>query len=90
MPLAASVSPATRTRLINTTFGLLLSGMMSFVVSGIATLRALGFTDVAAAPGAFVGTWMGSWSVSWAIAFPTVLVVAPFVRKIVTRMYGNL
>jgi hypothetical protein len=58
-------------------FGLLLSGMMSCVVSGIATWRALG-----AHPG-FIGDWVGSWLVSWAIAFPTVLIVAPLTRRIV-------
>ncbi|KJV10926.1 hypothetical protein VZ95_01750 [Elstera litoralis] len=87
MPLAAS--PAIRARLINVTFGLLLSGMMSFIVSGIATLRALGFAVVFAAPGDFIGGWMGAWVISWAIAFPTVLVVAPLVRKIVARLFGS-
>lgn len=87
MPLAAS--PATRARLINITFGLLLSGMMSVIVSGIATVRALGLDVVLAAPGSFIGGWMAAWAISWAIAFPTVLVVAPLVRKIVARLYGS-
>jgi Protein of unknown function (DUF2798) len=58
-------------------FGLILSGLMSCVVSGIATARALGLHD------GFMGAWAGSWAVSWAIAFPTVLIMAPFTRKIV-------
>jgi hypothetical protein len=58
-------------------FGLILSGLMSCVVSGIATWRAVG-----AQPG-FIGDWAGSWMVSWAIAFPTVLIVAPITRRIV-------
>ncbi len=57
-------------------FGLILSGLMSCVVSGIATWRALGTH-----PG-FIGDWAGSWAVSWAIAFPTVLIVAPVTRRI--------
>ncbi|WP_144182642.1 DUF2798 domain-containing protein [Elioraea rosea] len=61
-------------------FGLLLSGLMSFIVSGIATLNALG--AVREMPTA----WMSSWSVAWAIAFPTVLVVAPLVRRIVSAI----
>ncbi|MFY8105286.1 MAG: DUF2798 domain-containing protein [Elstera sp.] len=89
MAFAASASPATRARLAQVTFGLLLSGMMSCVVSGIATARALGLAETFADFGAFFGTWMGAWVVSWAIAFPTVLVVAPFVRKIVARLYGS-
>jgi hypothetical protein len=61
-------------------FGLFLSGLMSLIVSGIATLKALG--PVPAMPGA----WMSSWLVAWAIAFPTVLVVAPLVRRIVAAL----
>jgi hypothetical protein len=61
-------------------FGLILSGLMSCIVSGIATLRALG--PVAAFPGA----WMTSWAFSWAVAFPTVLVVAPLTRRLVARL----
>lgn len=63
-------------------FGLLLSGLMSFIVSGIATLKALG--PVAGMPGA----WMSAWAVAWLVAFPTVLVVAPFVRRIVAAITG--
>ena len=61
-------------------FGLILSGLMSCVVSGISTWRALGFHD------GFVGDWAGSWMISWAIAFPTVLVVAPVARRIVAAL----
>jgi hypothetical protein len=48
---------------------------MTFLVSGVATWRALG-----AAPGVF-GTWMASWMIAWAIAFPTMLVMMPRVRR---------
>jgi len=58
-------------------FGFILSGLMSCMVSGIATLRASGLSD-----GVF-GNWMASWAVSWAIAFPVVLVVAPITRRLV-------
>ncbi len=61
-------------------FGLILSGLMSCVVSGIATWRALG------ARSGFIAEWSGSWLVSWAIAFPTVLIVAPITRRIVARL----
>jgi hypothetical protein len=63
-------------------FGFLLSGMMSFLVSGISTLKALG-----AAPG-FVVAWLGAWGFAWPVAFVAVLVVAPFVRRIVSVMTG--
>ncbi|WP_179378191.1 DUF2798 domain-containing protein [Jannaschia marina] len=61
-------------------FGLILSGLMSLLVSGIATLRAAGFVD------GFALLWVGAWLSSWAVAFPTVLVVAPIARRLVARL----
>jgi hypothetical protein len=61
-------------------FGFLLSGLMSLVVSGIATVQARGLE-----PG-LLGGWMAAWASSWAVAFPTVLVVAPVVRRVVARI----
>ena len=61
-------------------FGLILSGLMSLVVSGISTFRAIEDMNL------FFGTWMSNWSLSWAIAFPTVLVVAPITRRIVKKL----
>jgi Protein of unknown function (DUF2798) len=61
-------------------FGLILSGLMSCIVSGLSTLRAAGVTE------GVLGLWLGNWAVSWAIAFPTVLVVAPLTRRIVARL----
>jgi hypothetical protein len=59
-------------------FGLLLSGLMSLVVSGIATFNALDFVPDLAQQ------WMKSWVFAWAVAFPSVLVVAPIVRRVDT------
>jgi Protein of unknown function (DUF2798) len=67
-------------RFAPTLFGLILSGLMSCVVSGIATFRALGLHA------GFIADWAGSWIVSWAIAFPTVLIVAPITRRIVAAL----
>jgi hypothetical protein len=61
-------------------FGFMLSGLMSLLVSGIATWRAAGMSDD------FVGLWMLSWANSWAVAFPAVLVVAPITRKLVGKL----
>jgi hypothetical protein len=61
-------------------FALLLSGMMSLIVSGIATYRAIGSID------GFTAAWMGAWLPGWAVAFPTVMVVAPVTRGIVARV----
>lgn len=61
-------------------FGLLLSGMMSFLVSGVSTALAAGIDA------GFPLLWLSAWLPSWAIAFPSVLVVAPFVRRILARI----
>ncbi len=61
-------------------FGFILSGLMSFIVSGIATLRAFGAID------GFGGLWISAWMPGWLVAFPTVLLVAPLTRRIVARL----
>ena len=43
-------------------FGLILSGLMSLLVSGISTWRAVGFGDP------FAGLWVGAWLTAWAVA----------------------
>lgn len=61
-------------------FGLILSGMMSLIVSGIATARNAGLAE------GFVLLWLSSWLASWLIAFPTVLVLAPLTRRVVSAL----
>jgi hypothetical protein len=48
---------------------------MTFLVSGVATWRALG-----PVPG-MLGIWMTSWMIAWAVAFPTMVVMMPRVRR---------
>jgi hypothetical protein len=60
-------------------FALLLSGLMSLLVSGVATFNAIG--PVAG----FTTKWLAAWLGSWAVAFPAVMVVAPLVRRVVAR-----
>lgn len=67
-------------RLAPVVFGAILSGLMSLIVSGFSTWRAVGL------PPGFGGLWLSAWLGSWAIAFPTVLVVAPVARRIVARL----
>lgn len=77
---SAVVKPFLPKRFENVAFGFLLAGMMSFLVTGLATLLAAG-------PGsAFVALWMKAWLSSWAVAFPVVLIVAPIVRRVVQRI----
>jgi hypothetical protein len=61
-------------------FGFVLSALMSFIVSGIATLRTAGWTDD------FISLWLGAWLPSWLVAFPVVLVVAPLARRAVSKL----
>lgn len=61
-------------------FGLILSGLMSLLVSGISMFRATGLV-----PG-FVGLWTGAWLTAWLFAFPVVLLVAPLARAAVARL----
>ncbi|MBX9960772.1 MAG: DUF2798 domain-containing protein [Burkholderiaceae bacterium] len=61
-------------------FGFILSGLMSLVVSGISTFRAIGLG------GDFLHFWLSAWVAAWAVAFPLVLVVAPLTRRIVQRL----
>ncbi|SFD41033.1 DUF2798 domain-containing protein [Pragia fontium] len=53
-----------------------LSFVMSGIVSFISTVKALGLTLIMVSP------WISSWGLSWMIAFPTVLFVLPFARKL--------
>jgi hypothetical protein len=54
-----------------------LSLLMTFVISGVSTLKSLGPTR------AFVSTWPAAWALSWIVAFPTLIAVLPMVRRIV-------
>ena len=67
-------------RFAHTLFSLLLSGLMSLLVSGVATWSALD------GHGGFAAKWLNAWQHSWLVAFPAVMVIAPLVRKIVARL----
>jgi len=66
-------------RLAPFVFGLVLSGMMSCIVSLVATYRALGMVD------GFFGLWISAWLFSWAVACPAILMLGPVVRQLVAR-----
>ena len=54
--------------------------VMTFLVSGVATFRAIGFGDGVTAK------WMSSWMISWAVAFPTMLLMMPVVRRLLLHV----
>ena len=62
--------------------GLILSGLMSLLVSGISTYRAAGFGE------GYAALWVGAWLTAWLVAFPVVLVVAPLTRRTVALLIG--
>ncbi len=64
-------------------FGLILSGLMSLLVSGISTYRAVGFGEP------YAGLWLGAWLTAWAVAFPVVLVAAPLARRLVALLVAR-
>ena len=77
-PVTEHLHPARAPRQ-NALVPLLVSGMMTCVVSGIATVRAVGLVDD------FWAQWLSSWVVSWVVAFPMLLVLQPIVRRFVDR-----
>jgi len=58
-------------------FGAILSGLMSLLVSGISTFRAIGPAT------SFFTFWISAWLTAWIIAFPVVVLVGPLTRKVV-------
>ncbi|MDN6858665.1 DUF2798 domain-containing protein [Pseudomonas sp. CAN2814] len=61
-------------------FALILSGVMTLLVSGLSTWRAVGLAP------AFAQLWLGAWLTSWSIAFPLVLVISPLTRRLVEKL----
>lgn len=59
---------------------LLLSGFMSFIMSGAISFINLGLVEH------FTAIWIHAWLVAYAIAFPTILVVFPFARKLAMKI----
>lgn len=64
-------------------YGLILSGLMSLLVSGISTYR------VAGLGAGFAGLWSSAWLTAWLVAFPAVLVVAPLARRTVAWLVAT-
>lgn len=61
-------------------FGALLSAIMVAVVSGVVLALNQGVQQ------GFVWNWLRSCVTTWPVAFPTVTVVAPWVRRVVGRV----
>jgi hypothetical protein len=61
-------------------FGALLSAIMVALVSAFVLAISRGID------GAFVSQWLKSCATTWPVAFPTVTLLAPWVRKVVGRI----
>lgn len=63
-------------------FSALLSAIMVCIVSGFVLVTTQGFHD------GLLAEWLKSCARTWPVAFPTVAVVAPWVRRVVGRITG--
>ena len=61
-------------------FSALLSAIMVAIVSAFVLATTQGITS------GFAGQWLKSCATTWPIAFPTVAIVAPWVRGVVGRI----
>ena len=61
---------------LNWLMPLILSGIMSGAISCFNMLLNKGWSDQ------FISLWLHNWMISWAFAFPIVLLLLPFVRKL--------
>jgi hypothetical protein len=63
---------------------IVLSTMMTFIVSGIATVKIVGFSPD------LLSQWMSAWGWSWVVACPTILFVMPLARRLVALIVEPL
>jgi len=61
-------------------FALFMSFFMSGIMSLVVTTINIGLVDD------LILRWLNSWPMTFAIAFPTIMVVAPMVKRIVGRL----
>ncbi|ADE12475.1 DUF2798 domain-containing protein [Sideroxydans lithotrophicus] len=61
-------------------FGGMLSVIMVTIISGTVVLINQGYDQE------FFRRWLRGFITAWPVAFPSVLVVAPFVRRVVSRI----
>jgi hypothetical protein len=73
----------------NIAFGFLLSGLMSLIVSGISTARVYGLNRINENVYAYGSAWLSAYLQSWVVAFPVVLVIAPIVRNVVSKLFSK-
>jgi hypothetical protein len=70
-------------------FPLLLSGFMTFLITGISMIRVLGIDTLVKDSGNFLQVWMKAYASSWLVAYPILLLVIPVVRRVVDWLTGD-
>lgn len=60
-------------------FSLLVTMFMSFVISGVLVVINLGI----------INNFLFIWLSAWLVAFPSVLLIIPFVRKVMVKIIRN-
>lgn len=64
-------------------FSLILSGLMSLIVTAVASVNAVGLGAQT------LLVWMSAWSLSWPVAFVVAFLAAPHVRKLVGTLVAQ-
>ena len=57
--------------------------IMTFIVTFVSTAKNIGF------PSGFIILWLKSWGFAFIVAFPTVMLIMPSIKKIVSKMVCN-
>jgi len=65
-------------------FPFIFSAMMSFIISGISTFKALGPVQN------FFSLWMSAWGIAWIFAFPSILICTPVAQKLVDIVFKKV
>jgi Protein of unknown function (DUF2798) len=61
-------------------FAFFMSVLMALLMSGVLTAIHLGFTQN------FIGKWLHAFLLAWPITFPSIVLLAPIVRKTVAKV----
>lgn len=63
-------------------FAFFLSTVMVFIITGITTALNVGINAE------FIPRWARAWLMAWCVAFPAVLLVGPWARRMTERVTG--
>lgn len=70
-------------------FPFLLSGFMTFLITGISIVRVLETNALVNNPGHFLQVWMKAYVSAWLIAYPILLLIIPVVGRVVNWLTAD-